>query len=136
MWIADEDGPNAIESRVQNFCGFGNCRTCCPPPSTTNVAIPKKPFMPSEENKVGPPVPDVVNSVFNSMAGKNRQGHRGWTCMLPKFLPNHATESSQQTVLHYGWIPLIIYVGFTRSNPQPSLIKYAFLLLFFSLATG
>ncbi|KAJ7202494.1 TOM7 family-domain-containing protein [Mycena rebaudengoi] len=27
------------------------------------------------------------------------------------------------TVLHYGWIPLIIYVGFTRSNPQPSLIK-------------
>ncbi|KNZ77219.1 hypothetical protein J132_06214, partial [Termitomyces sp. J132] len=26
-------------------------------------------------------------------------------------------------VLHYGWIPLIIYVGFTRSNPQPSLIK-------------
>jgi len=28
-----------------------------------------------------------------------------------------------RTVLHYGWIPLIIYVGFTRSNPQPSLIK-------------
>ncbi|KAJ6515542.1 TOM7 family-domain-containing protein [Mycena sanguinolenta] len=30
-----------------------------------------------------------------------------------------------RTVLHYGWIPLIIYVGFTRSNPQPSLIKSA-----------
>ncbi|KAF9448224.1 Tom7-domain-containing protein [Macrolepiota fuliginosa MF-IS2] len=29
-----------------------------------------------------------------------------------------------RTVLHYGWIPFIIYVGFTRSNPQPSLIKY------------
>ncbi|KAK0206901.1 hypothetical protein DFS33DRAFT_1381992 [Desarmillaria ectypa] len=29
-----------------------------------------------------------------------------------------------RAVLHYGWIPLIIYVGFTRSNPQPSLIKY------------
>ncbi|KAF5388346.1 hypothetical protein D9615_000632 [Tricholomella constricta] len=28
-----------------------------------------------------------------------------------------------RNVLHYGWIPLIIYVGFTRSNPQPSLIK-------------
>ena len=28
-----------------------------------------------------------------------------------------------QTVLHYGWIPFIIYVGYTRSNPQPSLIK-------------
>ncbi|KAK0190577.1 mitochondrial import receptor subunit TOM7 [Armillaria mellea] len=28
-----------------------------------------------------------------------------------------------RTALHYGWIPLIIYVGFTRSNPQPSLIK-------------
>lgn len=31
-----------------------------------------------------------------------------------------------QTILHYGWIPLIIYVGFTRSNPQPSLIKYVY----------
>ncbi|KAF9006622.1 TOM7 family-domain-containing protein [Cyathus striatus] len=29
-----------------------------------------------------------------------------------------------RTVLHYGWIPFIIYVGYTRSNPQPSLIKY------------
>lgn len=28
----------------------------------------------------------------------------------------------RQTALHYGWIPFIIYVGFTRSNPQPSLI--------------
>ncbi|KAF8238978.1 hypothetical protein L208DRAFT_1239560 [Tricholoma matsutake] len=28
-----------------------------------------------------------------------------------------------RTIIHYGWIPLIIYVGFTRSNPQPSLIK-------------
>ncbi|KZP20182.1 Tom7-domain-containing protein [Athelia psychrophila] len=28
-----------------------------------------------------------------------------------------------RTVLHYAWIPLIIYVGYTRSNPQPSLIK-------------
>ncbi|TFK55625.1 Tom7-domain-containing protein [Heliocybe sulcata] len=28
-----------------------------------------------------------------------------------------------RSVLHYGWIPLIIYVGYTRSTPQPSLIK-------------
>ncbi|KAJ3886014.1 hypothetical protein GG344DRAFT_58239 [Lentinula edodes] len=28
-----------------------------------------------------------------------------------------------RTFLHYAWIPMIIYVGFTRSNPQPSLIK-------------
>ncbi|KAF9649362.1 Tom7-domain-containing protein [Thelephora ganbajun] len=28
-----------------------------------------------------------------------------------------------RVVLHYGWIPFIIYVGYTRSNPQPSLIK-------------
>ncbi|QRW16354.1 TOM7-domain-containing protein [Rhizoctonia solani] len=28
-----------------------------------------------------------------------------------------------RTVLHYGWIPFIIYVGYTRSSPQPSLIK-------------
>ncbi|KAL5527750.1 hypothetical protein ACEPAG_6551 [Sanghuangporus baumii] len=27
------------------------------------------------------------------------------------------------TAMQYGWIPFIIYVGYTRSNPQPSLIK-------------
>ncbi|PFH51316.1 hypothetical protein AMATHDRAFT_142852 [Amanita thiersii Skay4041] len=39
-----------------------------------------------------------------------------------------------RTVLHYGWIPLIIYVGFTRSNPQPSLIKCASMFLHLLLA--
>uniref|UniRef100_D8PJV6 Tom7-domain-containing protein n=1 Tax=Schizophyllum commune (strain H4-8 / FGSC 9210) TaxID=578458 RepID=D8PJV6_SCHCM len=29
-----------------------------------------------------------------------------------------------RTILHYGWVPAVIYIGFTRSNPQPSLIKY------------
>ncbi|EPQ31933.1 uncharacterized protein PFL1_00132 [Pseudozyma flocculosa PF-1] len=28
-----------------------------------------------------------------------------------------------KTVLHYGWVPFVLYVGFTRSTPQPSLIK-------------
>ncbi|KAF8524704.1 mitochondrial import receptor subunit TOM7 [Hysterangium stoloniferum] len=28
-----------------------------------------------------------------------------------------------RTILHYGWIPLIIYVGYKQSTPQPSLIK-------------
>ncbi|KAF5322375.1 hypothetical protein D9619_000596 [Psilocybe cf. subviscida] len=28
-----------------------------------------------------------------------------------------------RTVMHYGWIPFIIYVGYTRSNPQPELFK-------------
>lgn len=32
---------------------------------------------------------------------------------------------SPQTAVHYFWIPYIIYLGYTRSNPQPSLIKYA-----------
>lgn len=36
----------------------------------------------------------------------------------------------EQTIIHYGWIPLIIYIGFTRSNPQPSLIKYVSLPCF------
>ncbi|KAF9504740.1 hypothetical protein BS47DRAFT_1307689, partial [Hydnum rufescens UP504] len=28
-----------------------------------------------------------------------------------------------RTVFHYGWIPFIILVGYSRSQPQPSLIK-------------
>lgn len=26
-------------------------------------------------------------------------------------------------VVHYGWVPFVLYVGYTRSTPQPSLIK-------------
>ncbi|KDN53023.1 Tom7-domain-containing protein [Tilletiaria anomala UBC 951] len=26
-------------------------------------------------------------------------------------------------VLHYGWVPFVLYIGYTRSTPQPSLIK-------------
>lgn len=35
---------------------------------------------------------------------------------------NRITDSLQ-TLVHYGWIPLIIYIGYTRSTPQPTLIK-------------
>ncbi|KAK0259408.1 translocase of the outer mitochondrial membrane [Friedmanniomyces endolithicus] len=29
--------------------------------------------------------------------------------------------------VNYGYLPLIIYLGYTRSNPRPSLIRYDFL---------
>lgn len=32
-------------------------------------------------------------------------------------------------MLHYGWIPFIIYIGYTRSNPRPTFIKYSLTLL-------
>ncbi|KAF9378577.1 hypothetical protein CPB97_009486 [Podila verticillata] len=28
-----------------------------------------------------------------------------------------------KTVVHYGFIPFVIYLGFTRSDPKPSLIR-------------
>ncbi|PVG03513.1 hypothetical protein CPB86DRAFT_748786 [Serendipita vermifera] len=28
-----------------------------------------------------------------------------------------------RTMLHYLWVPLIIYTGYTRSSPRPTLIK-------------
>lgn len=31
-----------------------------------------------------------------------------------------------QTVVHYGWIPLILFVGWNSSNPKPNLIKCVF----------
>ncbi|CAG8810121.1 2828_t:CDS:2, partial [Gigaspora rosea] len=27
-----------------------------------------------------------------------------------------------KTIVHWGFIPFILYLGFTRSNPKPSLI--------------
>ncbi|KAG8630859.1 hypothetical protein KVT40_002478 [Elsinoe batatas] len=26
-------------------------------------------------------------------------------------------------VIHYGYLPFILYLGYTRSNPRPTLIK-------------
>ncbi|KIM29408.1 hypothetical protein M408DRAFT_328681 [Serendipita vermifera MAFF 305830] len=28
-----------------------------------------------------------------------------------------------RTMMHWIWIPLIIYTGYTRSNPRPTFIK-------------
>lgn len=28
-----------------------------------------------------------------------------------------------QTVLYYSWIPLIVFIGMSASNPRPSIIK-------------
>ncbi|KAK3944144.1 TOM7 family-domain-containing protein [Diplogelasinospora grovesii] len=25
--------------------------------------------------------------------------------------------------IHYGWLPLIVYLGYTRSDPRPSIIR-------------
>ncbi|KAJ9097712.1 hypothetical protein QFC21_004750 [Naganishia friedmannii] len=29
-----------------------------------------------------------------------------------------------KNIVTYGWIPFVIYVGYTRSNPQPNLINF------------
>lgn len=28
-----------------------------------------------------------------------------------------------QTIVHYGWVPLILFVGWSSSSPKPNLIK-------------
>ncbi|ORY80674.1 hypothetical protein BCR35DRAFT_331742 [Leucosporidium creatinivorum] len=28
-----------------------------------------------------------------------------------------------KTVVHYGWVPLILFIGWNSSNPKPNLIK-------------
>ena len=28
-----------------------------------------------------------------------------------------------RVAIHYGYLPLIIYLGYTRSNPRPSLVR-------------
>ena len=30
-----------------------------------------------------------------------------------------------KTAIHYGYLPLILYLGYSYSNPRPTLIKYA-----------
>ncbi|SGY67657.1 BQ5605_C004g02794 [Microbotryum silenes-dioicae] len=37
------------------------------------------------------------------------------------------TVEYAKTVAHYGWIPLILWVGYTNSTPRPNLIKTSLL---------
>ncbi|KKP06508.1 hypothetical protein THAR02_01382 [Trichoderma harzianum] len=30
-----------------------------------------------------------------------------------------------RVAIHYGYLPLILYLGYTRSDPRPSVIRYA-----------
>ncbi|KAG6009973.1 hypothetical protein E4U21_000744 [Claviceps maximensis] len=32
-----------------------------------------------------------------------------------------------RVAIHYGYLPLILYLGYTRSDPRPSVIRYALL---------
>ena len=86
--------------------------------------------MPSEENKVGSFVHVAArrDADFNSLLPCVQERiirvvEFGRVCLRVHLTSLTLTELTQQVVLHYGWIPFIIYVGYTRSNPQPSLIK-------------
>lgn len=103
MQIADETG-------MVNIFGVGI-------PCFFSVVV-----MPSEETKVRPSsTTQTASSQF--CTGTHHKGRRrhSRTCLF--FLTDVNADDRVQTVLHYGWIPLIIYIGYTRSSPQPTLIK-------------
>ncbi|PWN24148.1 putative mitochondrial import receptor subunit tom7 [Microstroma glucosiphilum] len=33
------------------------------------------------------------------------------------------TVAVVHNVVHYGWVPFVLFVGYSRSTPRPSLIK-------------
>jgi import receptor subunit TOM7 len=33
------------------------------------------------------------------------------------------SDTHRQVAIHYGYLPLIIYLGYTQSNPRPTLIR-------------
>lgn len=78
--------------------------------------------MPSEETKVRPQHFWFSYGLLKNIAGACYSRYRLRPRMFIAFLHFKFTNF-KKTVLHYGWIPFIIYVGYTRSNPQPSLIK-------------
>lgn len=82
--------------------------------------------MPSEDTKVSCHRISLFYHSFELSSGTYQQGCRDWTCTSFRCCSCSFTYGSgvPQTILHYGWIPLIIYVGFTRSNPKPELFKY------------
>lgn len=96
--------------------------TTSPPPTTMTKYLEY--LAPSEETKVWRFLVLLLRYILTDLKFRN-----GWlrSSMSDMYVSKSqlyfAAHSPSQTVLQYGWIPLIIYVGYTRSNPQPSLIK-------------
>lgn len=42
---------------------------------------------------------------------------------VPSFAGSSLTRRIAKTVLTVGWIPMIIWIGYRNSNPQPSLMR-------------
>lgn len=78
--------------------------------------------MPSEENKVRGSVPYTIHTLTFPCRRESSVSSSLVAYVLAVIHTKRHWLASQ-TALHYGWIPFIIYVGYTRSNPQPSLIK-------------
>lgn len=66
--------------------------------------------------------PILAPPPLTNPTGTHPQGRRVQSRTLP-FALRKTPLTAAQTVLHYGWIPMIIYFGYTRSSPQPMFIK-------------
>jgi TOM7 family len=87
--------------------------------------------MPSEETKVCLSILLYVYAATQKYRRSVLFVQLIWAVYVSCCYPAHRPLTVLQTFLHYGWIPFIIYVGYTRSNPQPSLIKCVFRLSLF-----
>jgi hypothetical protein len=86
----------------------------------------------SEESKVKPSsmephhkTPDRADGSVNE-TGAHRAGHRLFSNRSPlvrPIVPRLIIAIIILTSHRSGYLPLIIYLGYTRSNPRPSLIR-------------
>lgn len=123
--MAEDDGPRDMARYMKLFffrdlpgfvlCLFHIKLALQPLRSSKNVLGRDK----SELNDVG----RTLLRLQKTCTGPHLKNNRHFTRMRFFSCPNDFLKGSLQTVIHYGWIPFIIYVGYTRSNPQPSLIK-------------
>lgn len=78
--------------------------------------------MPSDETKVRSLSSSHPQRSY-APTGTHSQSRRARSCTFT-FASHYQSLTDRQTVLHYGWIPMIIYIGYTRSSPQPMFIKF------------
>ncbi|KAN0097570.1 hypothetical protein V8E55_002016 [Tylopilus felleus] len=78
--------------------------------------------MPSEETKVSPPPTRRIRSSHRTNRSASSRSSSSVVYVVP-CVAHGISLTAKQTVLHYGWIPMIIYIGYTRSSPQPMFIK-------------
>ncbi|KAF9694812.1 hypothetical protein EKO04_006928 [Ascochyta lentis] len=106
-------------------------------PSTTSTAYRQPRFLPTRQLLLLHP--SHPTHIMFHLSEESKVRHAPWqsresceSCAVlrPSCSPTHPQERIARIIdvsrvaIHYGYLPLILYLGYSQSQPKPSLIRY------------